>query len=83
MPRDGYFDGIFKTGVLRLLSLSRILQTPGGPQDIRMQGGQSKKSSGNPNISLQLHCNPKISAHFILIKPVHEHEISRYNANRR
>ena len=29
--------------------------------------GQSKKFSGNPKISLQLQCNPKISAHFIYI----------------
>ena len=29
-------------------------------------GGQSKKFSGNPKISFPLHCNPKISAHFIL-----------------
>ena len=30
-------------------------------------GGQSKKFSGNPKLSLQLQCNPKISAHFIYI----------------
>ena len=30
-------------------------------------GGQSKKFSGNPKISLQLQCNPNISAHFIYI----------------
>ena len=29
-------------------------------------GGQSKKFSGNPKISLQYHCNPKISANFTL-----------------
>ena len=29
-------------------------------------GDQSKKFAGNPKISLQLHCNPKISAHLIL-----------------
>ena len=38
----------------------------GGTQHICIRGGQSKKFSGNPKISLQLHCNPKISAHFIL-----------------
>ena len=30
-------------------------------------GGQSKKFSCNPRMSLRLHCNPKISAHFIHI----------------
>ena len=41
---------------------------PGGTQHIRIRGGgQSKKFSGNPKISLQLQCNPKISAHFIHI----------------
>ena len=30
-------------------------------------GGQSQKFSGNPKISLQLQCNPKISAHVIYI----------------
>ena len=39
----------------------------GGTQDIRIRGGQSKKFSGNPKISLQLQCNPKISAHFTYI----------------
>ena len=29
-------------------------------------GGQSKKFSGNPKVSLQHHCNAKISANFIL-----------------
>ena len=29
-------------------------------------GGQSKKFSGNPKISPQLHFNPKISAQFVL-----------------
>ena len=39
----------------------------GGTQHIRIRGGgQSKKFSGNPKISVQLHFNPKISAHFIL-----------------
>ena len=38
-----------------------------GTQDIRIRGGQSKKFSGNPKISLQLQCNPKISAHFTYI----------------
>ena len=39
----------------------------GNTQHIRLRGGgQSKKFSGNPKVSLQLHCNPKISAHFIL-----------------
>ena len=36
----------------------------GETQPIRIQGGQSKKLSGNPNISFQLHCNPRISANF-------------------
>ena len=40
--------------------------TPGGTQHIRIRGGQSKKFSGNPKISLQLHFNPKASAQFIL-----------------
>ena len=39
----------------------------GGTQDIRIRGDQSKKFSGNPKISLQLQCNPKISAHFTYI----------------
>ena len=34
----------------------------GGTQHIRIRGGQSKKFSGNPKISLQLQCNPKRSA---------------------
>ena len=38
----------------------------GGTQHIRMKGGQSKEFLGYSKISLQLHCNPKISAHFIL-----------------
>ena len=38
----------------------------GGTQHIRIRGGQSKKFSGNPKISLQLHFNPKISAHSII-----------------
>ena len=36
---------------------------------IHTGGRQSKKFSSNPKISLQLHCNPKISAHFILRNP--------------
>ena len=39
----------------------------GSTQHIRIRGGQSKKFSRNPKISLQLHCNPKISAHFLHI----------------
>ena len=39
----------------------------GGTQHIRIRGGQSKKFSGDPKMSLQLPCNQKISAHFIYI----------------
>ena len=42
------------------------LQSQGGHSAHTHTGGQSKKFSGNPKVSLQLHCNPKISAHFIL-----------------
>ena len=38
----------------------------GDTQHIRIRGGHSKEISGNLKISLQLHCSPKISAHFIL-----------------
>ena len=51
-----------------LASLSRLHTLPrGDTKHIRIRGGgQSKKFSGNPKISLQHHCNPKISANFIL-----------------
>ena len=39
----------------------------GGHSAHTHRGGQSKKFSGNPKISLQIYCNPKISAHFIHI----------------
>ena len=38
----------------------------GDTKHISIRGGQSKRLSGNPKISLQHHCNPKISANFIL-----------------
>ena len=38
----------------------------GDIQHICIRGGQSKKFSGNPKISLHLHCHPKISARFTL-----------------
>ena len=34
-------------------------------QHICIQRVQSKKCQSNPEISVQLHCNPEISAHFI------------------
>ena len=37
---------------------------PRGTQHMHT-GGQSKKFSSNPKISVRLHCNPKTSAHFI------------------
>ena len=40
--------------------------TQGGHSAHTHMGGQSKKFSGSLKVSLQLHCNPKISAHFIL-----------------
>ena len=43
------------------------LISQGGTQHIRIRGGQAKKFSGNPKISLQLQRYPKISAHFIYI----------------
>ena len=30
------------------------------------EGGKPRKFSNNPKISLQVHCHPKLSAHFIL-----------------
>ena len=41
-------------------------QSQGGHSAHTYTGGQYKKFSGNPKISLELHCNPKISDHFIL-----------------
>ena len=38
----------------------------GGTQHARIRMGQSEKFSGNSKISVQLHCNPKISAKFLL-----------------
>ena len=51
---------------LRLTSILLHLHREGGTQHVRIRGDQFKKFSGNPEISLQLHSNPKISAHFIL-----------------
>ena len=39
----------------------------GGHSGHTHTGGQSKKFSGNPKISLHFQCNPKISAHLIYI----------------
>ena len=53
-----------------MLCITRVNNTlicPGGHSaHTHMGGGQSKKFSGNLKILLQLHCNPKISAHLIL-----------------
>ena len=43
-----------------------VVPRGGGTQQIHIRGGQSKKFSGNPKISFQLHCNPKISPHLML-----------------
>ena len=47
-------------------SLLDCVTPRGDTQLIYISGDQSKKFSGNPKISLQLQCTPKISAHFIL-----------------
>ena len=52
---------------LEFIPLS-FFPTQGDTQHIRIRGGgQSKKFSSNPKISLQVQYNPKISAHFIYI----------------
>ena len=46
---------------------SQTIQPRGALRTYAYGGGQSQKFSGNPKISLQLQCNPKISAHVIYI----------------
>ena len=53
----------YLSNLLMSFSFCHYYQTQGGTQHIHIQ---SKKFSGYPKISLQLHCNPKMSAHFIL-----------------
>ena len=47
--------------------ITSFLASQGALSTYAYGGGQSKKFSGNPKISLQLQCNPNISAHFIYI----------------
>ena len=49
-----------------MVHLSWFSWVPRGRSAYAHTKGQSKKFSGNPKISLQLHFNPKISANFIL-----------------
>ena len=51
-----------------LIELSDCFYPQGGHSASTHTGAQSKKLSGNSKISLQLHCNPKISVNFLLIK---------------
>ena len=61
-------DSLKRRNLAPLQGISRVCTPGGGGHSAHTHtGGQSKKFSGNPKISLQLQCNPKISAHFIYI----------------
>ena len=55
----------FERWIESKIFLRKMALTSGGGHsaDTHTGGGQSKKFSGNPKISFQLHCNPKISPH--------------------